>query len=270
VPIAWKLFDVGIVLEAVRNPILRRLGLTVVAALAAGLLAAPAVAAPPSDRPTTWAIRLEDSALANCYRIEPDFYRSAQPTAEGFRRLAGLGVKTVLDVAGGDGDTQAAEGTGIKLLHIPMSAFGLRDDRVLQALRILADPANRPVVIHCQQGADRTGALVALYRVVVQGWTKEEAIREMNDGGYHHSSLFVNLDHYVERANVGALRKALGIAAAPVLATAQKAAVPAAPASDGSSAASPVAAPLAAGVSSPAASGVQPPAAAPAAVSAPR
>ena len=249
-----------------QKPSSRHLGVV----LAAFLASAAAAWAAPVDRPATWATPLGDTAIANCYRIEADFYRSAQPTAEGFRRLASLGVKTVLDVAGGDDDKKAAEGTGIKLLQIPMSAFGLRDDRVLQALRILADPANRPVVIHCQQGADRTGALVALYRVVVQGWTKEEAVREMNDGGYHHSSLFVNLDHYVERANVGALRKALGIAVAPVLATAQKTAAPAAPASDGSSAASPVAAPVAAGASSPAASGAQPPGAAPAAVSAPR
>jgi protein tyrosine phosphatase (PTP) superfamily phosphohydrolase (DUF442 family) len=249
----------------VQKAVSRPFGLALAALFAASLGAAPVLAAPVTPRPETWATPLGDTAVANCYRVEPDFYRSAQPTAEGFRKLASLGVKTVLDVAGGDGDTEAAEGTGIKLLHIPMSAFGLRDDRVLQALRILADPANRPVVIHCQQGADRTGALVALYRVVVQGWTKEEAIREMNEGGYHHSSLFVNLDRYVERADVAALRKALGIAATPVLATAQKAAAPAVSVSDGSSAAPPVAAPLAA--SAPSNSDAQSPA--PAVVSAP-
>jgi hypothetical protein len=69
----------------------------------------------------------------------------------------------------------------------------------------------------------------------------------MNEGGYHHSSLFVNLDRYVERADVGALRKALGIAATPVLATAQKAAAPS---------------------SAPSSSGIQPPSAAPAATEA--
>ncbi len=154
--------------------------------------------------------------MTNCYRIEPDLYRSAQPTRDGFRKLAGLGVKTVLDVAGGLGDTQIAQGTAVTLLHVPMSAFGLRDERVLQALRILADPANRPLVIHCRQGADRTGAIVALYRVVVQGWTKQDAIREMDRGGYHHSFLFGNLDRYVRTADIGALRKALGITASRV------------------------------------------------------
>jgi uncharacterized protein (TIGR01244 family) len=191
------------------------IGVALAAVLVLGAGAASAASLPP--RPATWASPLEDAGLSNCYRIEPDFYRSAQPTADGFRKLASLGVKTVLDVAGGAGDAQVAEGTSLKLVHVPMTAFGLRDDRVLEALRVLADPANRPVVIHCRQGADRTGAIVALYRVVVQGWTKEEAIREMNGGGYHHSFLFGNLDRYVRTADVGALRKALGITPASLL-----------------------------------------------------
>jgi hypothetical protein len=83
---------------------------------------------------------------------------------------------------------------------------------VLEAMKILSDPANRPIVIHCQHGSDRTGAMMALYRIVVQGWTKDDAIREMNAGGYHHSSWFSNLDRYVANADVEALRKALKIA----------------------------------------------------------
>jgi len=102
-----------------------------------------------------------------------------------------------------------------------MSAWGLHDDLVLQALRIMADPANRPLLIHCQHGADRTGAMVALYRVVVQNWSKADAIREMNEGGYHHSFLWKNLDHYVDRADVAALRKALGLSAPSAAADAE-------------------------------------------------
>lgn len=198
------------------KPASRWLGVLLAALLAPALGEGRASAASPSSRPVNWAAPLEDAALTNCYRIEPDLYRSAQPTRDGFRKLAGLGVKTVLDVAGGLGDTQIAQGTAVTLLHVPMSAFGLRDERVLQALRILADPANRPLVIHCRQGADRTGAIVALYRVVVQGWTKQDAIREMDRGGYHHSFLFGNLDRYVRTADIGALRKALGITASRV------------------------------------------------------
>jgi protein tyrosine phosphatase (PTP) superfamily phosphohydrolase (DUF442 family) len=171
--------------------------------------AASAFAGAPS-RPASWAVVVPAKSIPNFYRVEPDLYRSARPQSDGFRELQGLGVKTILDVES-PGDDVAAHGTSLKLFHVPMNAFGLRDDLVLQALRIMADPANRPVVVHCQHGADRTGAMVALYRVVVQGWTKEDALREMNQGGYHHSSWFRNLDDYVSAANVDALRKELKI-----------------------------------------------------------
>lgn len=172
---------------------------------------APAFAASPSGRPSTWAVAVAAKAVDNLYRVEPDLYRSARPAAAGFRELQALGVKAVLDVES-PGDELLARGSAIKLFHVPMSAFGLRDDRVLAALRIMADPANRPIVVHCHLGADRTGALVALYRVVVEGWSKADAIREMNDGGYHHSSWWRNLDRYVAAADVDALRRTLGIA----------------------------------------------------------
>ena len=175
-----------------------------------------AIASPPAvPRPGVWATVVKAEGVDNLYSVEPGLFRSAQPTSAGFRELAALGVRTVLDVAGGEGDAPLAKGTDLKLLHVSMSAFGLRDRRVLEALRILADPANRPVVIHCQHGADRTGAIVALYRVVVQGWSKADALREMNEGGFHHSSLWRNLDDYVLKADVEALRREILVVASP-------------------------------------------------------
>jgi len=179
------------------------------------LLAAPAAFASPdpaTERPAEWATVVSGTTVGNLYRIEDGFFRGAQPNADGFKDLAGLGVRSILDLAGGGGDERFVSRDSVKLFHVPMSAWGLHDDLVLQALKIMIDPANRPLMVHCQHGADRTGALVALYRVVVQGWTKEAAVREMN-GGYHHSFLFRNLDRYVQRADVEALRKALGLGA---------------------------------------------------------
>ena len=169
-----------------------------------------AMAASPSSRPGDWATPVSEAGIENLYRVETDLFRSALPTPTGFQKLEHMGVKTVLDLRGGDGDKKEA-GTSLKLFHVPMSAWGLHNERVLQALRIVADPQNRPLLIHCQHGADRTGAIVALYRVVYQGWSKERAIREMNEGGYHHNSFFRNLDQYVLAADVAALRKQLGI-----------------------------------------------------------
>ena len=174
-------------------------------------VASTAGAAEISSRPAEWAVAVDGTSVQNLYKVDDGFYRGAQPTAAGFGELAGLGVKTVLDLAGGKGDGLFVHDGSLKLVHVPMSAFGLHDGRVLEALRVMADPSNRPLMIHCKHGADRTGALVALYRVVVQGWTKEKAVEEMNRGGYHHSSMWRNLDQYVMNADAAALRKKLNL-----------------------------------------------------------
>jgi protein tyrosine phosphatase (PTP) superfamily phosphohydrolase (DUF442 family) len=186
---------------------------TLLLALAFCALSLQAVSAQELERPAEWAVAVSGTSVGNLYRIEDGFYRGAQPTAAGFKELAGMGVRTVLDLAGGPGDQRLVRDDSLKFLHVPMSAWGLHDDLVLNALRIMADSGNRPLMIHCQHGADRTGAMVALYRIVVQGWSKEAAVREMNEGGYHHNSLWKNLDRYVMRADVAALRKALGLGA---------------------------------------------------------
>lgn len=162
-------------------------------------------------RASNWATPVAGTVVENLYRVEPDLLRSAQPSVAGFRQLAALGVKSVLDLRKGDGDAGTARGTSLRLLQVPMTAWSLSDKGVVQALRILTDVKNRPILVHCQHGADRTGAILALYRVVVQGWSKQDALREMNEGGFHHSSFFRNLDEYVSRADVAALRRELGI-----------------------------------------------------------
>jgi protein tyrosine phosphatase (PTP) superfamily phosphohydrolase (DUF442 family) len=172
-------------------------------------------AAEPAVRPADWATPVAGTSIGNLYRIEEGLYRGSQPTAAGFRELEALGVRTVLDLAGGPGDAPLVPGGSLKLVHIRMSALGLHDDRVLAALRVMTDPGNRPLMIHCKQGADRTGALVALYRVVVQGWSKQKAVHEMKDGGFHHSELWVNMDYYVMKADVDALRRQLGLSGPP-------------------------------------------------------
>ncbi len=176
---------------------------------------APAAPIPPVPRPSEWATRVDGTSVPNLYRIEDGLYRAAQPTAKGFQELAALGVKCVLNLSGPVDDAYVEKGS-LKLYHVPMSALGLRDDRVLQALKIMADPQNRPLLIHCQQGADRTGAMAALYRVVVQGWTAEKAVEEMTRGGYHHSALWKDLETYVLKADAAALRKKLGLGAKDV------------------------------------------------------
>ena len=90
-------------------------------------------------------------------------------------------------------------GEDFKCVHIGMEAWDADEDELVEFLKVLADPANRPVFVHCKHGADRTGTAVATYRVVCQGWTKEDAIDEMRSGGFNlggeQSGHVIFLDH---------------------------------------------------------------------------
>ena len=66
-----------------------------------------------------------------------------------------------------------------------------------------------PVLVHCWHGADRTGMVVALYRMVEQGWTREAAIEEMLEGGYGYHSVWKDIITFLETVDVEALRRAL-------------------------------------------------------------
>jgi DSP-PTPase phosphatase fused to NAD+ Kinase len=80
-------------------------------------------------------------------------------------------------------------------------------------LQIVTDPEHTPVLVHCQHGADRTGTMLALYRVAVQGWTKEAAIREMTRGGYGYHKIWIELPPWIRDLDIGSLRSKAGIRA---------------------------------------------------------
>jgi protein tyrosine phosphatase (PTP) superfamily phosphohydrolase (DUF442 family) len=187
------------------------------ASSASGQLPAPAAATPAQgaapSRPAQWAQPVPEPLVPNFYRVEDGLFRSAQPGAKGLARLCDLGVATVLNLRSDHDDAEMLVPPGLRLLRVPMRAWSLRDDRLLEALRIVVDSRNRPLLVHCQAGADRTGAVIALYRIVVQGWEKAEAIREMKEGGFNHHSFWSNITRSVEQADVAWYRRQLGLAA---------------------------------------------------------
>lgn len=144
-------------------------------------------------RPATWGTRLEVTGVPNLHRFSEDFFRSGQPTAEGFRALERLGIKTILNLRSMHSDKTLVAGTSLRLIEIPMRAYAISDEAVAQALQVLRNRQNYPLLIHCYHGSDRTGLVCALYRMSVQGWSKEEAVRELKEGGYGFHRIFVNI-----------------------------------------------------------------------------
>jgi len=161
--------------------------------------------------PQAWseeAVPVPSAVLRNWFQVAPKLYRSAQPSAAGFREIAARGITTVLNLRAFHSDDAAAAESGLQLARVPMQAFGVGDTEVIAALRIIRR-ASGPVLVHCLHGSDRTGTIVAMYRIVEQGWAKEAAIAEMTGGGYGFHAIFGNLPDYIRRADVERIRSAL-------------------------------------------------------------
>jgi len=165
------------------------------------------------ERPATWARPLDLPGCPNLHEVAPGLYRGAQPSAAGFASLSGLGIRTVVNLRAlhADGDEVAEAGVSLDVVHVPMVPWHPEDEDVVRFLRIATNPKRLPVFVHCQHGADRTGTLCAAYRVVVQGWSKEDAIEEMTRGGFGFHPLWANLLAYVRRLDVEAIRKQAGL-----------------------------------------------------------
>lgn len=155
------------------------------------------------------AITHGDAQLPNFDMVSDSLYRGGQPTQEGFDRLHKMGVKTVVNVREGDTDRDLIKGMEFVYNLRGMSALSPCDEDVIWFLKIATNPTSGPIFLHCHYGADRTGYLIAMYRIVVQGWDTEKAITEMTDGGHGFWPLYSNLPDYVRRANIAALRKAV-------------------------------------------------------------
>jgi protein tyrosine phosphatase (PTP) superfamily phosphohydrolase (DUF442 family) len=126
-----------------------------------------------------------EEGLRNFGRVDDGVLRCAQPTAQGCEGARRLGVRTVLNLRSEHDDVSVLAGTGLSRVHVPMRQWHVDERKVAAALRVLSDPALRPVLVHCQEGRDRTGLVVAAYRVLYQGWTREEAVAEMRAYGNH-------------------------------------------------------------------------------------
>ena len=133
--------------------------------------------------------------------VTDGIYRGARPDLDGLKALQGLGVKTDLDLeddqAVVNSETDEVNTLGIRMISMPMSGFWAPNDQeVSQILSILADSTNYPIFVHCQHGQDRTGVIVALYRVFYQHWTPQAAHDEMMSLGFHPQ--LVLLEHYFD------------------------------------------------------------------------
>lgn len=172
-----------------------------------GLLAGVPGEAAPAARPQVWAQPVDTSF--NLYRMSPTLYRSALPDQSDVPLLDRLRVQTVVSFIKDD-DRQWLGELPVNLVSLPMHADRVDDADVLKVLRTLQGAErNGPVLMHCKHGRDRTGLFAAMYRTVIQGWSKEEALQEMQQGGFGDPKHMDDAVAYVRNADIPALQQAL-------------------------------------------------------------
>ncbi len=153
---------------------------------------------------------IETEGLPNFYKVSDDLFRCAQPTAKGVQNLMAMGIRTIVNLSAFHSDRDMIGNTGLGYENIHMIAWPLipEEKQVIKFLTIVTDDKRTPVLVHCQHGADRTGTMCAVYRIVVQGWTKEEAIKEMTDGGFgFHRAWGNHLIQWINNLNVDKIKR---------------------------------------------------------------
>jgi protein tyrosine/serine phosphatase len=169
---------------------------------------------------------LNNKDLPNLHEVHPYLLRSGEPTEEGLRQLKQRGVKTIIDLRGGDKRVQEkewAKSLGLEYINLPMSSEPPTKAQVQTFMKKVrqarANPENGSVLVHCAHGSDRTGCLVGIWRVTEDGWTYGDAYKEMRH--YWFTPKFTKLSgavkQYAESKNSAAEKKTASPAAVPAV-----------------------------------------------------
>ena len=161
-----------------------------------------------AQRPSNWGVSIPSANLKNLYRVSDDLYRSEQPSKEAFAELSFMGIKSSLNLRTTETDDELIGKAAIKPHLVAMDAGSFTDKEIIAALRVIKN-APKPILVHCRHGSDRTGVVVAMYRIVFQGWTKDDALNELLNGGYGFHSNYKNIPEYIKGVNIEAIKDGL-------------------------------------------------------------
>lgn len=157
-------------------------------------------------RPPEWAVPVGNSP--NLFRVTPTLYRSAQLSQADVAQLKALGIKNVVGLRAFHSDDDWLRQSGIKEQRIKIYTWAVDDDNVVAALQaIRAAEKEGPVLLHCWHGADRTGLVSAMYRILYQGWSKAQALDELQNGGYGYHAMWKNIPVYLRDVDVENIRQ---------------------------------------------------------------
>lgn len=158
-----------------------------------------------------WAQPIKAAGLPNFHKVSDQLYRGEQPKPEGFKELKKRGIKTVVNLRAFHSDEGNIAGIGLAYESISFKTWHPEEKDMVKFLQIVTDKNKQPVFVHCQHGSDRTGTMCALYRMAVQGWAADEAIKEMKEGCFGFHSVWQNLEPFLQGLKIEELKAKAGI-----------------------------------------------------------
>jgi len=151
----------------------------------------------PQTNPAAFAERVAAKKLTlagvkNFGEVTPLLYRGAQPSRDGFKALAAMGVDIVVDgrLSGQDSERKVVTALGMRYVSIPWHCLFPKDKTFAKFLVLLRDNPKKKIFVHCRYGDDRTGMMIAAYRMGVENWSAQEAWDEMQQFGFNHTVCF--------------------------------------------------------------------------------
>jgi protein tyrosine phosphatase (PTP) superfamily phosphohydrolase (DUF442 family) len=190
-------------MKSTLHVVLGLLFLVVLTAPLRGNAALPQVAPTPSAEHSSGQKETIEG-VGNFGQVTPMLYRGGQPSHAGYAALAKMGVDLVVDarLSGRDNERKAVEQAGMQYVAIPWHCLFPRDGAMARFLAVLRDNPGKKVFVHCRYGDDRTGMMIAAYRMSVESWTAEQARREMDQYGFKPMvcpSLILYEKHFPEK-----------------------------------------------------------------------
>lgn len=157
--------------------------------------AAPQMSAPENQKSKSTETRvigrkLQEKGVPNFGEVTPTLYRGGLTHTAGLKVLAKMGINVVVDTHANDvNEEKTVKSLGMEYVAIPWHCPWPRDRVFAKFLKVLQEDKGKKVFVHCRLGDDRTGMMVAAYRMADEGWTADEAMNEMKTFGFtraHH------------------------------------------------------------------------------------
>lgn len=166
-------------------------------------------ALPDHERPQNWGSVINKQH--NLYQISPMLYRSVQPNSVFIPELKKNNIDVVINLRSRNKDKMVLAEQNFKLVHIPINTWAMDRNNLLNVMKAIqtAKQQDQKVLIHCFHGSDRTGASVAMYRIIYENWTIDDALNEMKHGGYGFHPIWGNIEKLFTPENIKWIREQL-------------------------------------------------------------